>query len=166
MCGGRSYNTTEITLYTHPASSGTVSISFEDLCAAAQRMAYLCIKAACGPFRSSRSLYWIGGWAGSTARIRGARYGGFRRSRLVARVQRDCATAMGCAMAGRPLLSSIWSLARWGNLCRSCDYRVRHMGMRRSRCYRRIRLCLVLIKIAIRGSFKRIRYINATVSRL
>ena len=161
MCEGRSYNTIQIILYTPPARSGTASISFEDLCAAAKRMAYLCIKVVCGPSRSSRSLYWIGGWAGSTARILGARYEGFRKSRLVAQAQRDC------AMADRPLFSLIWSLAPWGDLCRSCDYRMRHMGVRRwLRCYRSIRLCLVLIKILIQGTFKRISYSNATVSQV
>lgn len=126
MCGDRSYNTTQIILYTPPARSGTASIFFEGLCAEAKRMAYLCIKVVCGPSRSSRSLYWIGGWAGSTARIHGARYEGFHKSRLVAQAQR------GCAMAGRPLFSLVWSLVLYGNLCRSCDYRMRHMGVRRS----------------------------------
>lgn len=163
MCGGRSYNTTQIILYTLPARSETASISFEGLCAEVKRMAYLCIKVVCGPSRSSHSLYWIGGWAGSTARIHGARYEDFRKSRLVARAQRDC------AMAGRPLLSLIWSLVPCGNLCRSCDYRyrMRHMGVTgRLRCYRSNRLSLVLIKILIQGSFKRISYSHATVSQV
>jgi hypothetical protein len=97
MTGDRSYSIAKIPDCTLLEGQRTASIVSGDLCAVVGSRACLCITVACGLSRNSRSLCWIGGSVGWTARSHGGRCGNSGRSCLVALARTDC------AMVGMPL---------------------------------------------------------------